>query len=211
MHYNTIRDLLWLHFVFGTFVITLIQTIWSSFCSTEMLTLKLKMTSFKFKNLILQNKWTLLTMKFYKTKWLWMQKNRKHLLVFWWNVYIIMDFTVIIHFTAISIDGTGVTFYWQNTINALAIDFLKYWTVFLCWFRRIKNVGDVCTHFITSVFIFSHGCCWSMTCSPHDFLLINVLVVQLSSASLFPANVRFLYSPRFEKLLNRPRKNLINC
>jgi hypothetical protein len=43
-----------------------------------------------------------------------------------------------------------------------------------------------------------------MTCSPHDFLLINVLVVQLSSASSFPANVRFLYSPRFEKLLNRP-------
>jgi hypothetical protein len=32
-----------------------------------------------------------------------------------------MDFTVIIHFTAISIDGMGVTFYWQNTINALAI------------------------------------------------------------------------------------------
>jgi hypothetical protein len=41
-----------------------------------MFTLKLKMTSFKFKNFILQNKWTLLTtMQFYKTKWLWMQKK----------------------------------------------------------------------------------------------------------------------------------------
>jgi hypothetical protein len=182
------------------------------------------MTSFKLKNLILQNKWTLLTtMKFYKTKWLWMQKKRKLLLVFWWNVHIIMDFTVIIHFTAISIDGMGVTFYWQTLLTPLRSvhslswssriigDFLKYWTVFLCWFRRIKNVGHVCTHFITSAFIFSHGCCWSMTCSPHDFLLINVLVVQLSSPSSFPANVRFLYSPRFEKLLNRSRKNLINC
>ena len=27
--------------------------------------------------------------------------------------------------TAISIDGTGVTFYWQNTINALAIGTYK--------------------------------------------------------------------------------------
>jgi hypothetical protein len=117
----------------------------------------------------------------------------------------------------------GVTFYWQTLLTPLRSvhslswssriigDFLKYWTVFLCWFRRIKNVGHVCTHFITSAFIFSHGCCWSMTCSPHDFLLINVLVVQLSSPSSFPANVRFLYSPRFEKLLNRSRKNLINC
>jgi hypothetical protein len=47
------------------------------------------------------------------------KKNRKHLLVFWLNVYIIMDFTVIIHFTAISIDGTGVTFYWQNTSRSV--------------------------------------------------------------------------------------------
>jgi hypothetical protein len=48
------------------------------------------------------------------------KKNRKHLLVFWWNVHIIMDFSYYTLY-AISIDGTGVTFYWQNTINALAI------------------------------------------------------------------------------------------
>jgi hypothetical protein len=89
-------------------------------------------------------------------------------------LWIIMDLTLELLCT-ISNDGTGVTIYWQNTINALAIgtwsfswssgiigDFLKYWTVFLCWFRRIKNVGHICTHSITSAFIFPHGCSWSI-------------------------------------------------
>jgi hypothetical protein len=63
-------------------------------------------------------------------------------------------FSVFIHLQLI---GTW-SFSWSSGIIR---DFLKYWTVFLCWFRRIKNVGHVCTHFITSAFIFSHGCCWS--------------------------------------------------
>jgi hypothetical protein len=94
-----------------------VASLWSSFCSTEMFTLKLKMTSFKFKYLILQNKWTLLTMTFYKTKWLWMQKKTQTFT----GVLVKRSYNNgfhSLHFTAISIDGTGVTFYCQNTINA---------------------------------------------------------------------------------------------
>jgi hypothetical protein len=56
-----------------------------------------------------------------KTKWLWMQKKPQTLT----GVLVKRSYNNGFHsyytLYAISIDGTGVAFYWQNTINALAI------------------------------------------------------------------------------------------
>jgi hypothetical protein len=110
MHYNTIRDLLLLHFVFGTFVITLNEVDHSRFVKS--------VSDEELKSLV-ENQENVNTKN--NTKW--------------------------------------------------AINVFNKWRE-----QRMEDIPQL------------HG--------------MNADVRQ---------NVRFPYSPRFEKLLNRPRKNLINC